>query len=120
MGYDDLEKRVKTAQASELLGSYKPLLLIKAWKLSAGPVFLEKAKFMGIQNTAKGPTLMLSIQDPMWRQEFSFHAPTLLESFNETLIKLGLPAHEVPRACSLMRDSGSPLKPSHPQKSRQK
>ncbi|MEO5668327.1 MAG: DciA family protein [Bdellovibrionota bacterium] len=110
-----------TPRIGELLGDVRPLKLIRAWRLAAGPIFGAKAKFHGLQTNAAGErVLILDLDDPIWKQELLFQSQHLLDLYREALKAEGFRDFELPVKVSLTPSKALPLKPGNPQLRRHK
>lgn len=99
----------------ELVGGVKALQLVRAWRLAAGPIFGEKAKFHGLQRNAQNEwVLVLDLEDPIWKQELMYQSKALLEIFRETLRKQGFPVYELPVKVSLAPSKSLPFQSGNP------
>jgi len=100
----------------DLMGDVRPLKLIRAWRLAAGPIFGAKAKFHGLQRNAAGEqTLVLDLDDPIWKQELLYQSQQLLQLFCEALRNEGFLKSELPTKISLTPNKSLPFKPGNPQ-----
>jgi hypothetical protein len=103
-----------------LLGKFRPLQLVRAWRECAGPVLWVQTRFQGIRTGPDGPQLVIEVPDPTWRQELRFHMAEILENFRKALRKQGFPESEIPVSYSLGAGAPVPVKASQTKKSRDK
>lgn len=109
-----------TTRIGDLVGSLPALAYIRAWKRASGPIFGEKAKFHGVETLKGRTTLVISIVDPIWKQELSFQKQTLLDLYRIELEKEGLPQHKIPVDISLDPKKRLPFKTRNSQSGRNK
>jgi hypothetical protein len=103
------------------MGDVRALKLIRAWRLAAGPIFGSKAKFHGLQRNAAGEqTLMLDLDDPIWKQELLHQSQHLLELFCTALRSEGFLVSELPVKVSLTPSKSLPFKTGNTQFRRHK
>lgn len=103
------------------MGDVRALKLIRAWRSAAGPIFGAKAKFHGLQRSPSGEqTLVVDLDDPIWKQELLYQAPQLLELFCAALKAEGFQRSEMPVKISLAPSKSLPFKPGNPQPRRHK
>jgi hypothetical protein len=100
-----------TERMGNLIVGLRPLQLIRAWRLAAGPIFGVKAKFHGLHREASGEcVLVLDLDDPIWKQELLFQSPRLLDLFRDALKAEGFSNSELPVKVSLSPHQTLPLK----------
>lgn len=106
-----------TTRIGDLVGALPALAYIRAWKRASGPIFGEKAQFHGVETIKGRPTLVISIADPIWKQELSFQKKTLLELYRIELEKEGIANNKIPVEISLDAKKRLPFKPRYSQSS---
>jgi hypothetical protein len=86
---------------SDVLKNNRALVLMEAWRECAGPAVSEHAKFMGVHNIHNRKTLLISVADPIWRQELFYQKEIILKRFIECLKKYRWPEKELPEICTI-------------------
>lgn len=91
--YKDLES-LKIASVVE---NYPALKVYKAWKSCAGPIFSKCIRFQGLFSNNGILAARVSINDPLWKQEFQYQKDTLLQRFQNELKKIGVSNRDIPQ-----------------------
>jgi len=106
----------KSTGIAGLLGQFKPLRLIRAWKKCAGPVLCKQSRFLGVHPHPKRPQslqLLLEVADPIWRQEFQYQSADILERYRGALLAEGFTEAELPEFISIRAQLSVPTSPVH-------
>jgi hypothetical protein len=100
-----------------LLENHPALVLVKAWKETAGPALLKHTEFLGVSLDKGGiRQLKIGVFDSVWHQELQFQHEEILKRFIATLRRFNYPEELFPKSCSLTRTTSMPLKALYSQK----
>ncbi|MBS1985250.1 MAG: DUF721 domain-containing protein [Bdellovibrionales bacterium] len=97
-----------------LLGSFKFIQWVRAWRKCAGPALRQQTRFMGLRWHGGKMCLHLEVADPVWRQELEYQKKDLLATFRKCLAEEKVPESEWPQDCLLAAGATVPFKARNP------
>lgn len=113
-------KSIENLKITGLLSEYPALKIYSAWKACAGPIFLKCVQFHGIVKFEEQVVLRISIDDPLWLQEFQYQKQTLLKRFQNELKRFNFSTKDLPTDILILSGRSLPIKTGHTQLSRYK